>query len=69
MISDKQMFPVKKKKNGAIGGKLMGAGGGGFFFFVAPPEYHIRIKKSLSKIKVWVPFKIDHSGTQIIFMQ
>ena len=25
------------------------------------------LKKCLSKIKVWVPFKIDHEGTQIIF--
>ena len=53
--------------NGAFGGKLMGAGGGGFFFFIAPPKFHNRIKKSLSKIKVWVPFKIDYEGTQIIF--
>ena len=53
--------------NGAFGGKLMGAGGGGFFFFIAPPKLHKKIKKSLSKIKVWVPFKIDHEGTQIIF--
>ncbi len=54
-------------KNGALGGKLMGAGGGGFFFFIAPPKLHTKIKNSLSKIKVWVPFKIDHEGTQIIF--
>ena len=53
--------------NGAFGGKLMGAGGGGFFFFIAPPKLHKKIKKSLSKIKVWVPFTIDHEGTQIIF--
>ena len=53
--------------NGAFGGKLMGAGGGGFFFFIAPPKLHNKIKKSLAKIKVWVPFKIDHEGTQIIF--
>jgi D-glycero-alpha-D-manno-heptose-7-phosphate kinase len=53
--------------NGAFGGKLMGAGGGGFFFFMAPPKLHNKIKKSLAKIKVWVPFKIDHEGTQIIF--
>ena len=54
-------------KNGAYGGKLMGAGGGGFFFFIAPKKVHNKIKKSLSKIKVWVPFKFDHSGSQIIF--
>ena len=31
---------------------------GGFFFFIALQNF-IKIKKSLSKIKVWVPFKID----------
>lgn len=54
-------------KNGAYGGKLMGAGGGGFFFFIAPPKKHQQIRDSLPQIKVWVPFKIDHSGSQIIF--
>ena len=54
-------------KNGAFGGKLMGAGGGGFFFFIAPPKLHEKIKNSLSNIKVWVPFKIDKNGSQIIF--
>lgn len=54
-------------RNGAFGGKLMGAGGGGFFFFLAPPDRHQQIRKSLSQIKVWVPFKIDQSGSQVIF--
>jgi len=54
-------------KNGAFGGKLMGAGGGGFFFFLAPPNKHQQIREALSQIKVWVPFKIDHSGSQVIF--
>jgi len=54
-------------RNGAYGGKLMGAGGGGFFFFLAPPKKHQQIRDSLSQIKVWVPFKIDHSGSQVIF--
>ena len=54
-------------RNGAYGGKLMGAGGGGFFFFLAPPEKHEQIRNSLSKIKVWVPFKIDNTGSQVIF--
>jgi D-glycero-alpha-D-manno-heptose-7-phosphate kinase len=53
--------------NGAFGGKLMGAGGGGFFFFLAPPNKHQQIREALSQIKVWVPFKIDHSGSQVIF--
>ena len=54
-------------RNGAYGGKLMGAGGGGFFFFLAPPNKHQQIRDALSQIKVWVPFKIDHTGSQVIF--
>ena len=54
-------------RHGAFGGKLMGAGGGGFFFFLAPPNQHEQIRKALPKIKVWVPFKVDHTGSQVIF--
>ena len=53
-------------ENGAYGGKLMGAGGGGFFFFLAPPDRHRQIRAALSKIKVWVPFKIDRDGSRVI---
>ena len=53
--------------HGAFGGKLMGAGGGGFFFFLAPPNKHEKIRKALPKISVWVPFKIDYTGSQVIF--
>ena len=54
-------------KNGAFGGKLSGAGGGGFFWFLAPPYRHEKIKSELKNINVWVPFKIDKAGSQIIF--
>ncbi len=54
--------------NGAFGGKLMGAGGGGFFFFIAPPHRHQKIKDAIPQVKVWVPFKIDHDGSRIIFI-
>lgn len=54
-------------QNGAFGGKLMGAGGGGFFFFLAPPSQHEQIRKALPKIRVWVPFEIDQTGSQVIF--
>ena len=54
-------------RKGAFGGKLMGAGGGGFFFFLAPPNKHQQIRESLPQIKVWVPFKIDQYGSQVIF--
>jgi len=52
---------------GAIGGKLLGAGGGGFIMFFAPPEKHNQIKEALSKIRVWVPFKMETQGAQVIF--
>ncbi len=54
-------------RHGAFGGKLMGAGGGGFFFFLAPPNKHQQIRDVLTQIKVWVPFKIDNAGSQVIF--
>ena len=54
-------------RHGAFGGKLMGAGGGGFFFFLAPPYQHEKIRQALPLIKVWVPFKIDQAGSQVIF--
>ena len=54
-------------QKGAFGGKLMGAGAGGFFFFLAPPSKHQQIREALSQIKLWVPCKIDHSGSKVIF--
>lgn len=51
---------------GAIGGKLLGAGGGGFMLFFAPPEKHKKIKEKLKKF-LHVPFKMEHSGSQIIY--
>jgi D-glycero-alpha-D-manno-heptose-7-phosphate kinase len=54
-------------RNGAIGGKLMGAGGGGFFYFLAPKEKHKQIKKALPQVSVWVPYKIAHEGSKMIY--
>ena len=53
-------------KAGAFGGKLMGAGGGGFFFFIVPPEKQKEFKDKMNSIKVWVPFKFDKEGSQIV---
>jgi D-glycero-alpha-D-manno-heptose-7-phosphate kinase len=61
-----QMYETARKA-GAYGGKLLGAGGGGFIMFFAPPYRHEQIKEALSEIKVWVPFKFDKTGAQVIF--
>ena len=53
------------KKAGALGGKLLGAGGGGFMMFLVPPEKKEKFKSELKKVKIWVPFSIDHVGTQM----
>lgn len=53
-------------KAGAIGGKLLGAGGGGFMLFYADPGAQDKIKNKLGKL-LQVPFKFEHSGSQIIY--
>jgi D-glycero-alpha-D-manno-heptose-7-phosphate kinase len=52
--------------SGAFGGKLMGAGGGGFFMFLVPPDRQQKFKEEMKSIKVWVPFKFDTEGTQLV---
>ena len=54
------------EKNGSLGGKLMGAGGGGFFMFVVPPEKQEDFKKVMKNIKVWIPFKLNKEGSEIV---
>lgn len=53
-------------KNGAIGGKLLGAGNGGFFLLVVNKKNR---KQLISKLKKYliVPFRIDDTGSQIIY--
>ena len=51
---------------GAQGGKVTGAGGGGFLMIFAAPERHRFIKRALKKL-LYVPFKFEFSGSQIIF--
>jgi D-glycero-alpha-D-manno-heptose-7-phosphate kinase len=53
-------------RNGAIGGKLMGAGGGGFMVFFVPPVKQAAVKEALSHL-LYVPFRFEFSGSQIIF--
>lgn len=67
-VTEKWIDDIYNKaiKNGAYGGKLMGAGGGGFFLFLVPPEKQESFKNTLHEIKVWVPFKLDSNGSQIM---
>tara|TARA_Y100000992_G_scaffold302625_1_gene277765 strand:- start:3705 stop:4706 length:1002 start_codon:yes stop_codon:yes gene_type:complete len=53
-------------KTGAYGGKLCGAGGGGFFLFFIP-KYKRKTFKKVFGDKNCIDFKIDYSGTQLIF--
>jgi D-glycero-alpha-D-manno-heptose-7-phosphate kinase len=54
------------RKEGALGGKLTGAGGGGFMLLFVPPQHQERVRQRLSQL-IYVPFKFEFSGTQIIF--
>jgi len=51
---------------GAIGGKLTGAGGGGFMLLFVPPEKQIKVREKLKGL-IYVPFKFESSGSQIVF--
>jgi len=51
---------------GAIGGKLTGAGGGGFMLLFVPPEKQNEVREKLKKL-IYVPFKFESAGSQIIF--
>jgi D-glycero-alpha-D-manno-heptose-7-phosphate kinase len=54
------------RRAGARGGKLLGAGGGGFVVFYVPPACQEQVRERLRGL-IWVPFKFDTSGSQIIF--
>ena len=53
-------------KAGAIGGKLTGAGGGGFLLLYVPPHRQRKVRAALKKL-LYVPFRFEYSGSQIIF--
>lgn len=50
---------------GALGGKLLGAGGGGFLLFYVPKEKQDAVKQAMKDL-LYVPFKFEEGGTQII---
>lgn len=51
---------------GALGGKLLGAGGGGFILFFVAPEDQAKVKEKLKNL-LYVPFKFENLGSQIIY--
>jgi D-glycero-alpha-D-manno-heptose-7-phosphate kinase len=53
-------------REGALGGKLLGAGGGGFLLFFVPPPLQQRLRERMNHL-LYVPFKFDFHGSQIIF--
>jgi D-glycero-alpha-D-manno-heptose-7-phosphate kinase len=53
-------------KAGAIGGKILGAGGGGFILFYVKPEYRESVKRALQNL-LYVPFRFDTLGSQVIY--
>lgn len=52
-------------RHGALGGKILGAGGGGFILFYAHKDRQEEIKKALANL-IYVPFKFDDQGCQIV---
>ncbi len=56
------------RKAGAIGGKITGAGGGGFLLLFVPPSFQKKVRESLCS-QLYVPFRFESSGSQIIFYE
>lgn len=56
------------RKAGAIGGKLLGAGGGGFMLMFVTPDKQVAVKEALKDL-IYVPFKFESSGSQVIYYQ
>lgn len=51
---------------GALGGKLLGAGGGGFLVFYVPQEKQNDVKNAMKDL-LYIPFKFENSGAQVIY--
>ena len=50
---------------GALGGKLLGAGGGGFLVFYVTPDNKESVMAAMKDL-LYVPFKFEDGGTQVI---
>jgi D-glycero-alpha-D-manno-heptose-7-phosphate kinase len=68
MVSNSHIEQIydQARSAGAIGGKLIGAGGGGFMLLFVPPEKQDVVREALKKL-IYVPFKFESRGSQIIF--
>ncbi|SJZ34605.1 D-glycero-alpha-D-manno-heptose-7-phosphate kinase [Trichlorobacter thiogenes] len=53
-------------RSGALGGKILGAGGGGFILFFVLPEHREKLVSDLSSL-LYVPFRFDTLGSQVIY--
>lgn len=58
----------KALQAGALGGKLLGAGGGGFLLFYVPEDRRKNVKEALADL-MYVPFKFENGGTEIIYYE
>lgn len=67
-ISTNQLDEIYEtaRRAGALGGKLLGAGGGGFFVFYVPQQCQKAVKQALSGL-LYVPFRFEDHGTQILY--
>lgn len=59
---------ARAKESGAVGGKITGAGGGGFLLLFVPPARKKQVRKELEEL-VYVPFRFDYYGSQIIVFE
>src|SRR3989344_1128086 len=68
LISNNQINTIYERgtKAGAVGGKLCGAGAGGFMIFFVPLEKQVQVKEALKDL-LYVPFKFENQGSQVIF--
>lgn len=68
MVSNSHIDDIYQRavKAGAVGGKILGAGGGGFILFFVKPELQSKVKEVLSSL-LYVPFRFDNTGSQIIY--
>lgn len=54
------------KRNGAIGGKLLGAGGAGFLLIYCESDKQEKLRSAMKNL-IEIPFKIDNTGSVVIY--